>query len=57
MAEDGPFLMGDEMTIPDILLAHCMGWAVNAKFPVTEPFREHARRMRDRPAFARASSA
>jgi glutathione S-transferase len=57
MAEDGPFLMGDEMTIPDILLAHCMGWAVNAKFPVTEPFREHARRMRDRPAFARASAA
>ncbi|MGP1357480.1 glutathione S-transferase family protein [Roseicyclus sp.] len=57
MAEDGPFLMGDTMTIPDILLAHCMGWAVNAKFPVTEPFRDHARRMRDRPAFARASAA
>jgi glutathione S-transferase len=57
MAEDGPFLMGDEMTIPDILLAHCMGWAVAAKFPVTEPFREHARRLRDRPAFARASAA
>jgi glutathione S-transferase len=57
MAEDGPFLMGEEMTIPDILLAHCMGWAVAAKFPVTEPFKEHARRMRDRPAFARASAA
>jgi glutathione S-transferase len=57
MAEDGPFLMGEEMTIPDILLAHCMGWAVAAKFPVTEPFREHARRMRDRPAFERASAA
>jgi glutathione S-transferase len=57
MAEDGPFLMGEEMTIPDILLAHCMGWAVAAKFPVTEPLKEHARRMRDRPAFARASAA
>ncbi|MDG4646815.1 glutathione S-transferase family protein [Roseibacterium sp. SDUM158017] len=57
MAEDGPFLMGEELTIPDILLAHCMGWAVGAKFPVTEPFREHARRMRERPAFERASAA
>ena len=57
MAEDGPFLMGDMMTIPDILLAHCMGWAVTAKFPVTEPFRTHATAMRDRPAFARASAA
>lgn len=57
MAEDGPFLMGEEMTIPDILLAHCMGWAVAAKFPVSEPFRDHARRMRDRAAFARASAA
>jgi glutathione S-transferase len=57
MAEDGPFLMGPEMTIPDILLAHCMSWAVAAKFPVTEPFREHASRMRDRPAYARAAAA
>jgi glutathione S-transferase len=57
MAEDGPFLMGETMTIPDILLAHCMAWAIVAKFPVTEPFRDHARRLRDRPAFARASAA
>ncbi|MCU4652440.1 glutathione S-transferase [Roseibacterium sp. SDUM158016] len=57
MAEDGPFLMGEEVTIPDILLAHCMGWAVNANFPVTEPFRDHARRMRDRAAFQRALQA
>ncbi len=56
MAEDGPFLMGPEMTIPDILLAHCMSWAIAAKFPVTEPFREHASRMRDRPAYARAAA-
>lgn len=57
MAEDGPFLMGDVMTIPDILLAHCMGWAINAKFPVTEPFRDFTNRMRDRPAFGRAAAA
>jgi len=57
MAEDGPFLMGETMTIPDILLAHCMGWAINAKFPVTDPFRDFTKRMRDRPAFARAAAA
>ena len=29
----GPFLMGERMTVPDILLAHCLTWAVSAKFP------------------------
>ena len=57
MAEDGPFLMGEEMTIPDILLAHCMSWAINARFPVTDPFRAHATMMRNRPAFERAAKA
>jgi glutathione S-transferase len=37
MAEDGPFLMGETMTIPDILLAHCGIWAIGAKFPIVEP--------------------
>ena len=37
MAEDGPFLMGETMTIADILLAHCGGWAIAAKFPISEP--------------------
>jgi glutathione S-transferase len=55
MAEDGPFLMGEEMTIPDILLAHCMSWAINARFPVTDPFKAHATMMRNRPAFERAA--
>ena len=58
MAEDAEFLMGDKMTIPDILLAHCGGWAVGAKFPIVEPlFRDYVSRMRDRPAFARALAA
>ncbi len=58
MAEDGPFLMGETMTIADILLAHCGGWAVGAKFPIVEPqFREFVSRMRDRPAFQRAMEA
>ncbi|MEM7720757.1 MAG: glutathione S-transferase family protein [Pseudomonadota bacterium] len=58
MAEDGPFLMGETMTIADILLAHCGGWAVTAKFPIVEPqFRDFVTMMRDRPAFARAMAA
>lgn len=58
MAEDGPFLMGETMTIADILLAHCGGWAIAAKFPISEPrLRDHIALMRDRPAFHRALGA
>ena len=35
MAEDG-FLMGDMMTVPDIILTHCLTWALNARFPIIE---------------------
>ncbi len=58
MSEDGPFLMGDTMTIPDILLAHCLDWAAAAKFPVQDgPVRDYRTMMLDRPAYARASAA
>ena len=30
----GPFLAGDENHVPDIILAHCGGWARNAGFPL-----------------------
>lgn len=51
----GPFLMGDTMTVPDILLAHCLIWAQGAKFPITEPVLEaYLARMQARPAFQRA---
>ena len=56
MAEDGPFLMGETMTIADIVLTHCLGWAISAKFPVEEPrLRDYAEAMRARPAYKRAS--
>ncbi|MEM6374874.1 MAG: glutathione S-transferase family protein [Pseudomonadota bacterium] len=29
----GPFLMGDQMTVPDIILTHCLRWARHARFP------------------------
>lgn len=51
---DGPFLMGDTMTIADIIATHCGNWAQNAKFPVTAPaFIDYLDRMRARPAFVK----
>lgn len=52
---DGPFLMGEVMTIADILLVHCCNWAVSAKFPLeNQRLKEFAREMRARDAFKRA---
>lgn len=58
MSETGPFLMGETMTIADILLAHCLRWAVAAKFPVVDD-RIHAfgAMMFDRPAYQKAAKA
>jgi glutathione S-transferase len=50
-----PFLTGDRMTIPDIILAHCLIWAIAARFPLSEPaLLDYFARMRARPAFRRA---
>ncbi|SEO86127.1 glutathione S-transferase [Salinihabitans flavidus] len=52
---EGPFLMGEAFTIPDILLAHCGGWAMKAEFPADNPdFAAYLKRARARPAFKRA---
>jgi glutathione S-transferase len=54
---DKPFLMGETMTIPDLLLAHCTRWAAAANFPVTDArIIAHRDRMLARPAFARAAA-
>lgn len=53
---DRPFVMGDEMTVPDIIAAHCLDWAVAAKFPEPEgTLADYLDRMRDRPALQRAA--
>jgi glutathione S-transferase len=53
--EDGPFLMGAAMTVPDLILTHCGLWAGAAKFPITEPrLAAYLEAMRARPAFQRA---
>ena len=49
---EGPFLMGETMTIADIICVHCMNWAISAKFPVdNEKMRAYGDRMRDRDAY------
>ncbi len=51
----GPFLMGDKMTIADIILVHCLNWAFSAKFPIeSEKLLAYAKQMRGRDAFKRA---
>ncbi|WP_071674423.1 glutathione S-transferase family protein [Nioella nitratireducens] len=58
MSETGPFLMGETMTIADLLLAHCLRWAVAAKFPIIEDrLHDFGAMMFDRPAYGRATGA
>lgn len=53
-----PFLMGDAMTVPDLVLTHCMGWSLMAKFdPLPAPLDAYHTRMRARPAYQRTSQA
>ncbi|WP_424967122.1 glutathione S-transferase family protein [Dinoroseobacter sp. S375] len=53
-----PFLMGDEMTVPDFVLTHCMGWSLMAKFdPLPAPLDAYHTRMRARSAYQRTSQA
>jgi glutathione S-transferase len=54
---DGPFLMGDRITIPDILAVHCINWSIGAGFPrVDDRLGKWAQTLRDRPAFKAAQA-
>ena len=51
-ALEGPFVMGEMMTVPDIILTHCLGWADRAGFADPgEKLSAYRARMQDRPAF------
>lgn len=51
----GPFLLGDAMTIPDIIATHCLIWGIGAKFAAPSGIlADYLSRMRARPAFVRA---
>lgn len=55
---EGPFLMGEKMTIPDIILTHCLNWAHSAKFVVEhDNLLAYGKAMRARDAFQRAAAA
>ena len=55
---ESEFLMGDEMTVPDIVLTHCGIWARAAKFEITEPkLQDYMARMMQRPALRKALTA
>jgi glutathione S-transferase len=52
---DGPFLMGEVMTVPDIILTDCGNWALTARFPIVEHrLTDYLAHMRKRPAYQRA---
>jgi glutathione S-transferase len=54
---EGPFLMGDKLTVPDIILTHCLSWALGARFPIVEhDLTTYLDRMRHRPAHQRATA-
>ncbi|NRB34506.1 MAG: glutathione S-transferase family protein [Rhodobacteraceae bacterium] len=53
----GDCLMGDEMTVPDILLVHLMTWALFMKIPVeNQTLLAYSKRLRSRPAYAKVSA-
>lgn len=54
---EGPFLMGDTISIPDILACHCLNWSVGAGFPrVDDKLSAYAKSLSDRPAFQAAAA-
>ncbi len=54
---DQPFLMGDTMTIADIVAVHCLNWAFVAKFPpASDGLKAYSKRLRHRPAYRAALS-
>lgn len=53
----GPFLMGDTMTIADIIAVHCLGWSMVAKFPkLPDELQAYLKSLRSRDAYQRAQA-
>lgn len=53
---DQTYVMGDTFTVPDLLMGHCAGWAVNgARWEIPAgTVADYVERVRSRPAFIRA---
>ena len=53
----GPFLMGEKLTVPDFVLAHCGGWAYVAKFPChNAEFKNYLKMLRSLPSYQAAAA-
>ena len=53
---DGPWVMGEDFTIADIMAAHIARWAVNAKLGLeNKVFEDYFARIQERPAWRRAN--
>lgn len=53
----GPFLMGEDISVPDILAAHCGIWAGLIGFPLNnDGFNAYLDRMKSRPAYQRVKA-
>jgi len=55
---DNQYVTGDEFTVPDLIIGHCMGWGINAMKwePPKGPLRDYLERLRERPAFKTAGA-
>lgn len=52
---DNEFVMGDKITVPDLLISHCAGWALGQRFKKPRgKVAEYLKRVRERPAMQRA---
>ena len=52
---NGPFLMGDKITVSEIVLTHCGSWAYVAKLPrENEKFNAYLKNLRSRQAYKTA---
>lgn len=49
------FIAGDDFTVPDLIIAHCAGWARRIEFPLPDDVAAYMDRLRERPAFLRAN--
>lgn len=53
----GPYVMGAEFTLADIVLTHCLNWAFSAKFPIeSQAMLDYGKAMRARPAHQRVAA-
>ncbi len=52
---DNEFVMGSEISVPDLLISHCAGWALGQKFALPKgKVGDYLKRLRSRPALKRA---